>query len=113
MAKQIDYLDANSKKVALNRMRACIAAMDKEGFGYGNVSSDTPRTRAIRCALLHKWCRDKTNKICLCPLFTGGPKCSWAKVMTQSEEKDQIHRLRAYLHREGIDHGSYAKQLLN
>ena len=29
MAKQIDYLDANSKKVALNRMRACIAAMDK------------------------------------------------------------------------------------
>lgn len=28
MAKQIDYLDANSKKVALNRMRASVAAMN-------------------------------------------------------------------------------------
>ena len=79
----------------------------------GFDDADTARMMAIRYALLHEWCRTKTNKICLCPLITAGPKCSWAKEMARSEEKDQIHRLRTFLKREGIEHEPYAKQLLN
>ena len=33
-----------------------------------------------------------------------GPKGSWAKEMTRSEEKGQIHRLRTYLQLKGIEH---------
>ena len=74
---------------------------------------DTARMKVLRSARLHEWCRAKTNRICLCPLLTGGPKCRWEKKMFRSEEKDQIYRLRTYVQGEGIDHEPYVQQLLN
>ena len=74
---------------------------------------DTTRMKVLRCARMHEWCRAETNLICLCPLFTGGPKCRWEKKMSRSEEKDQIFRLRTNLQREGIAHEPHVQQLLN